>query len=267
MAKISAIAVCAAFSGALISTSAQAVVTTFASFSPLAGGSNVRWQNSDGAANGTGGSFYSIGSWSSTAAAARAVSFSFFQPSLASQVNGVTALFSMNAAAPSGNGVSLNNNVLTQGGTAGSMSFISTSAITINDRVYAAGSNLLTATFGNSSIAGARLGTTASFTGSDGAGDNVVFSSDFLDFTNAFDSDFNIAMTGVFSGLQATPTGASPNSALRTFRATAGGSFSTDMGDVVPPLPEPDSWALMVIGLGLVGTSLRRKARLPEITA
>lgn len=267
MGNLKDIAVYAALAGAFAATSAQGAVTTFASFSPLSTASNVRWQNSDGAANGTGGSFFTVANFGATTASAHAVSFSFLQPQL-SQVSGVTALFSMNAAAPTGNGVSIDGTTLTQQGVGGSFSFTSTTGITINDTFYAAGSNLLTATYANSTISGQRLGNTASYTGSSADGDGLIFTSDFIDFASAFDSDFNMALTGVFSGLQAAPTGPNPVSALRTFRATAGGQFSTDMGPVVPPLPEPDSWALMVVGLGLVGASMRRrKAGMPETTA
>lgn len=251
-----------AMAAALVTTvsvaPAHAVIITFATFSPLGTGANVRWANDGGSANtGTGGSLFSIGTPSSTAFNQRSVTFSFLQAGLSPFVTNATALFSLNASAPSGNPAQLFGGILVQDNIFGSFSFTSTSAITIGSTTYAAGSNFLTGTFGSTAIGGARNGTSASFSGSTAAGDTLTYTSDFLSFANVLDSDFSLFLNGVSPALQALPTSTTPNSALRSFSAVAGGNFSTDPAPDVLGVPEPMTWSLMISGFGFVGGAMR----------
>jgi len=99
--------------------------------------------------------------------------------------------------------------------------------------------------------------------------------------------NFNILLTGMalFSDADATPwngnetllnsVAGGPNSLGLTFGATGGGNMilqvsGTANGSLgglyngaisVSPVPEPETWAMMLIGAGLVGFQLRRRAK------
>ncbi|RYE92944.1 MAG: PEP-CTERM sorting domain-containing protein [Oxalobacteraceae bacterium] len=49
------------------------------------------------------------------------------------------------------------------------------------------------------------------------------------------------------------------------FNSTGGSAFSSALTLAVPPavtaVPEPASWAMMIVGMGLVGGSLRRRSK------
>ena len=241
---------------------------TFASFSPVGTSANVQWANSNGAAaTGTGGSFVSTATSSSSVAASRLVSFSFLDTRLAPYFTGINAAFTLNASVATGNAASFASGFLVQDSIGGSFSFKSVAPIVIGTTIYAAGANLLTGSFGGTAIAGQRRGTTALFAGSTDAGDTLVYTSDFLSFTNVSDSDFAISLGAVTPALNAAgPTGGTPTAALRTFRSVASGTFSTDPNPLitargVPAVPEPATWVMMLAGFGLVGGTLRSRVR------
>ncbi|MBV9097214.1 MAG: PEP-CTERM sorting domain-containing protein, partial [Frankiaceae bacterium] len=149
-----------------------------------------------------------------------------------------------------------------QRGIAGSFSFISTSAITVTGphfipHTYAAGSNLLSGSFSSSVLFGA--GSSASTNSSTLGGSTVTFTSDFLDFSNTVERDRGLTLTSIVPSL-GRHTGL--NGALNSFRATAGGQFSSDPAPLINGLavvPEPGVWLLMVAGFGLVGFAARRR--------
>ena len=268
MLKNLAIATVAAGTMLAAASPAQAVITTFASFSPIGSTANVRWTNSNGSvATGTGGKMTSIASATSTVLASRNVQFSFLGNSLSPFFTNATAAFTLNAIVPTGNPATLAAGFLIQEAVAGSFSFTTTSAVTIGSTTFAAGSNLLSATFGNTAIAGQRNGNTASFAGSTAAGDTLVYTSDFLSFTNVNDSAFAISLDSLFPGLQAVPTNGTPTRALRNFTAVASGTFSTDPAPIVTAIPEPAVWGLMIVGFGMVGIQTRRRSRTVTVVA
>lgn len=239
---------------------AQAAVFTFATYSALPGGANVEWLNSSANGIGTGGSFITTATSTSNTLASRNVSFSFLSSGLVPFVTDVTAAFTLNAGAPIGNIATLASGFLIQGGVNGTFSFKTTAPITIGATTFATGSNLLTGMFASTAIAGQRNGTTASFSGSTAAGDTLVYTSDFLSFANVDDTDFSISLSAVTPKLQAVPTTGKPTSALRTFRAVSGGSFSSDPEpSVTAAVPEPATWAMMLMGFGIVGAAMRRR--------
>lgn len=258
----------AAVLAAIASAPASAVITTFASFSPIGTAANVRWVNSGtNGSNGTGGKIYSTATGSSTVAGSRNVSFSFLQPAIAPFVTGHTAVFTLNGTVASGNPAALAGGFLVQKNFNGTMSFTSTSAITVSNTTYAAGSNLLSVAFGAAAITGARNSTSGSLSGSTSAGSTVLFTSDFLTFTNSLDQDFALSLTSIASPLQAIPSNGIPTRALRNFRAVAGGTFSSDPAPIVNAIPEPQVWGLLVIGFGMVGLQVRRRARQTVVVA
>jgi hypothetical protein len=183
------------------------------------------------------------------------------QSQLAPYISNVTARFSLNGVVANGNPASLIGGFLLQDNVVGGFSFRSTTGITIKSKFFAAGSNLLTATYGGGAIFGQRNGSSGSFSASTAGGDTVTYTSDFLNFTNVAASDFAISLTSVASPFQAVPSSGIPNRALRAFRGVASGTFSSDPAPIVTAIPEPQVWGLMILGFGMVGIQVRRRAR------
>ncbi len=248
-----------ALGAAMAAVPAQAVVTTFAAFSPIGGTANVRWVLTGATAAATQGSFYTTATGSSAAAAPRNVFFSFLQPGFGGTVTNVTARYSLNATTIVGTVATLGAGSLTQSTIAGTMSFLSTAPLTVNNITYASGSNLLTATFSNTQIQGVRGATSAGFTGSTLGGSTLTYTSDFLDFTQTVNRDFSLSLSSIAPGLNAIPTTLTPTRGLRSFRAVSSGTFSSDPAPLVNGVPEPEMWAMMIAGFGLVGLQLRRR--------
>ncbi len=246
MRLLSLIALAAAVSAA----PAAAVVTTFASFGPGAGGANVYFLNA-----GTSASFYTTANNTATTSGSRAVTFTFLQNAFNS-LGPVNAAWTL-AGTVTSTVATINGTNITQSNVAGSFSFISTSAIMLGTQSFAAGSNLLSGTFTNSTIAGARSGTAAGFSGSTPSS-MINYTSDFLTFVPGSNFDFSISLTQIAPTLNALPTAGTPTRALRTFRAVAGGQFSSDPAPI-PNVPEPAIWLQLITGFGLVGLAARRR--------
>lgn len=245
--------------GLFAATPSAAAITTFASFSPIGTGANLYFDN-DGTngANGTGGSLYTIATPATKTAGSVNVKFSFLQAAINPYVNDVTAKFTLLASVA--NTPAQTNGAgpvfLVQPGLTGSFSFLSTAPITIGSTTYAAGANLLSGVFNQGVIFGQRLGTSGSFSAASSSGATITYTSDFLTFGATVARDFSISLTSINAALQALPAGSTPTRALRTFKAVAGGTFSTDPA---PGVPEPQVWGLMIVGFGLVGLQVRRR--------
>jgi hypothetical protein len=268
----------AGFSAAMaFAAPAQAVITTFASFNAASAG-NVVWVN-DGTGgnsvtyrnNGTGGTIFTTGSGQAVRPASSvpggvAVSFSFLN-SLNSFISNLPAIFTLSATA-------VNSPVETafgfkfQENIAGSFSFLSDADVTIEGVTYGVGSNLLSGNFGLGTIAGQAGATSGALTSSVDGGGTIAYTSDFLNFASTTNRDLSLSLTSIVSlvnsvnrGLNnSSTTGVGPN-ALRSFRATATGSFSSDAAPIVTAIsaiPEPQSWAMLVIGFGMIGVGYRR---------
>ncbi|MFM9827641.1 MAG: PEPxxWA-CTERM sorting domain-containing protein [Sphingomonas sp.] len=240
-----AIALAASFAAA---TPASAVITTFANFSAGPGGANVQFLN---AASNRNAVFFTTATNSSTTLGARRVTFNFV-PSEFNAIGPVSALWSLSGAVTNTAAVIRGTNIF-QSNIAGSFSFISTSAITFGSTTYAAGSNLLSGTFTNATIAGQRNGSFGGFSGFTPVS-SITYTSDFLTFVPGSDYDFALALGEITPALNATPS-----SALSTFRAVASGQFSSDPAPIAA-IPEPATWAMMIVGFGLVGGALRRRS-------
>lgn len=275
----------AALSGA---APANALVTTFASFN-TAGNGNIVWANngtggttSTYRANGTGGSLFTYvppvsgGTFNPNGAAPGAVdvTFSFLQPALAAAVTNAAAKFTMNlsvANAPAAQQTVFNQTQIAQLGLSGSFSFKSAGAITIGANVFAAGSNLLTATLiSDQSIMGQNLATSGGLSAATSSGATITYTSDFLDFSNTVNRDASLSLSAITSLVNGQNRGlnqASADTALRSFRATATGSFSSDPAPTVTAIPEPATWGMMLAGFGLIGGMARRTGRVQRVLA
>jgi hypothetical protein len=236
----------AALAGLSAAMPAQAALTTFANFTGLNADAGVRFDN-----NGTGGSLYTIDTPMASTPGSRLVSFSFLQAALSS-VSGVTASFTMlsNTVSPA----QLMNGFLVQPNLTGAFSFLSTSAITVGNTTYAVGSNLLSGSFTDVSIAGQVNASSAGYGGSTSAGAAISYTSDFLTFAPNSAYDLSISLTSLAPLLAAVP-----GNALNSFSAYSTGSFSSEPAPAVNAVPEPSVWGLMIVGFGLVGVQARRR--------
>lgn len=250
---------------AAAATPALAVDTTFATFSAPNSDANVRYVNSgNGTGRTTDAKVYSTATKTSTVPGSVKVRFSFLEAPIAPYVTNLNALFTLNGFFPKGSPTATFGTTYIEQGFTGVMSFTTLAAITVGGphlapHTYAAGSNLLTVNFANAAFLGTLGGHTGSADGSVAAGDTVTMTSDFLDFSSTANRDLSLAFTSILPSL-AKNVGA--NHGLKTFRGVVGGQFSSDPAPIVNGVvPEPASWALMLVGVGLVGAGLRRRAR------
>ena len=85
-----------------------------------------------------------------------------------------------------------------------------------------------------------------------------------MKFASTGDKGFSLSLTSIFPTLSA-----SGGSGLNSFGAVSTGSFYSELtsGGGVGGVPEPASWALMLVGVGLLGGSLRdRRSRLTALS-
>ena len=109
--------------------------------------------------------------------------------------------------------------------------------------------NLLTVTFTGATLFGAG-GAGALLDSQPGLG-TVAYTSDFFDFTGMIAGDFSIGLSGITPGF--STTGAWTADSVGTFASDARGGGSGG-------IPEPATWAMMIIGFGGVGAMLRRRS-------
>ncbi len=120
--------------------------------------------------------------------------------------------------------------------------------------------NLLTITF-TAQLSGTLGGNTASLTADTLTGYSISYSSDFLSFSPNSGANFNIALTSWQTPFSALTTIAplSIDDATQNFNiATAAGAGSF-AGVPSISIPEPGSFVLAMIGLGLLGLAGRRR--------
>jgi len=259
--KALTIATAAALSLGVASASHAAV---FAQFSPDANTADYSWVQDAATTGGTLNSGNTTVAFGTTASAPGvSVHFSYFDPTL-SALGFIPATFRMSAtvvATPADEAPPASGNTWTQTEVSGTsatsqgFSFIyngptntnfNGSGLTLNH-----GANLLSGVFTNAWIQGA--GGSGSTNLTIGNGGHLTFTSDVLDlsaFSN-FDNEF------AFNLLSVTPSfgGVSGVTSLNSFTANGGGNFSAN-------IPEPGTWALMIMGFGGLGVVLRSRRRM-----
>lgn len=250
-------------------TPAAADVLTFATFSSITPIKNIRFVNS-GTATGRAedAQIYTTSTANANSAGATKVYFSFLQTGLSSFVNNVVADYALTASVAKGDMASIVAGYVIQPAVTGTMTFKSTAEITLASPYFAptsfaAGSNLLTVTF-NTGMAGSRNASSSTLSGSTEGGSTIQFTSDFLDFSDVSNTDLSTTFSAMTSLLQVAATG---NQSVTSFRATAGGQFSSDPAPmVVGIVPEPVSWAMMMAGFAMLGVAIRRHPRSGPLT-
>ncbi len=272
MVKFKHFASAAAFGLGLVAFSpASAVVTTFATFSAVNSLKDFRLVNvGNSATRAVDGMLYTTSTPNATTPGSVVVKFSFLQPQLNKYINNYNATFTYMASVAKNTPAQNVAGGVAQTGISGSFSFLTTSAITVSGpdfitHTYAAGSNLLSGTFSSSTLFGS--GSSAATSSSTTSGSTVVFTSDFLNFSNTVSRDRGLTLTAITPSLAA---GTAANKSLKSFRASVGGQFSSDPAPLINGLaivPEPATWALLVVGFGMVGIQTRRRTRSATVSA
>jgi hypothetical protein len=238
----------------LVAAPAQAAITTFGTSAP---GATLRFQNGAGS-----GSIFSVASAGDTTAGSANVGFSYNNTSIDSFVTSQPSTFTLNATTT--NGAEVAGPFFILRGFSGSFSFTNNAPIQIGGTFYAAGSNLLSATFTNANIFGLDGGTTTSFTSTNFG--TVDFTSDFVDFGDTTTRQFAFSLPSVSPALDINGQGN-----LESFAGGTTGSFSSDPAPTptfaVAAVPEPATWAMMIAGFGMAGLGLRRATKRPAAAA
>jgi hypothetical protein len=120
--------------------------------------------------------------------------------------------------------------------------------VVLNGHTVSAGANLLSGKFTNVWIQGVRLANAGAASDSDPTPGTITFTSDFLNFGTTVQRGLSWDLTSI------SPTiGFNAGKAMPSFNASIAGSFSAE------GIPEPMTWALMIMGFGAAGAMLRRR--------
>jgi hypothetical protein len=187
-----------------------------------------------------------------------AVTFGFLATNLTSYISTIPANIVFNATSANTNysSVLASFGVARQTNFTGALTITSTQAITIGKTTFAAGSNLLTANFTNATFLGVLGQQNAGLTADSKTG-TLVYTSDFLTFDNTVSRDFSFSFGAITPTLSSGTDPFTPTY-LQSFTSTPTGSFASDPAPLsLAVVPEPASWAMMMLGLGAIGMSLR----------
>jgi hypothetical protein len=126
---------------------------------------------------------------------------------------------------------------------------ISPATIGNNDRT-----NLLTINFVGLSLFGPTNGRTLGGISNSVSGDQITFTSDFLDFENTITRDFSLSFTSV------TPILHTEGSFLHSFSAAGTGTFDSDPPSLYSEVPEPTTLGMFGLGILLLSVYAKRRA-------
>jgi hypothetical protein len=222
--------------------SASAMATTFAEFKAVNSSDNFTWSNTGATA----------GSVSSGAM----VDFSYLTSTMSSPTD---LLANFNLTGSTTQAAGQGNGFVTQSGIDGgtfSFTYAGSTPFTYGGKTYTSGANLLSGTYTNAAIAGANGSQSGTFLDDSNAQGKVTFTSGLLKFDNSGDAGFSLSLTSIFPPLSAAEGGS-----LNSFDAVSTGSFYANLasGGGTGGVPEPASWALMLIGFGAIGAVTRRR--------
>ncbi|WP_156256244.1 PEPxxWA-CTERM sorting domain-containing protein [Sandarakinorhabdus oryzae] len=170
-------------------------------------------------------------------------------------ISGVAAKMTFNG---SGTSYAVNNSgsLWSQAFTGGTVSFQAVNAFTIGSTNVAAGANILTLSFTGGELSAIVPGTSGNALVSIPGDSFFNVSSAFLDFPPIKLTDFSISLANVIPGFTFSPGGLGGQANGRFSNFTARGS-----GDFTATVPEPETWAMLLLGFGLVGFARRRQVR------
>jgi len=232
-----------------ISSAAQAV--TFADYSATSSDPNISWTQSTNLTS---------GALSTTGVGASANTyFSFLTPALSS-LSDLQALFALTATAPAVDPAQTGFGQIAQQDLSGSFSFVYTGSapLVVGTHTYVTGADLLTGTFTGAEIIGPNCGSTGSVEDAIFSGGTVTLTSDIVKFSPVGDKALSVELTSVLPFL-----GANAGGSLGSFTAVSTGSFASDIaaGGGGGGVPEPVTWAMMLLGFGGIGMAARRARR------
>ncbi|MBC7505137.1 MAG: PEP-CTERM sorting domain-containing protein [Sandarakinorhabdus sp.] len=198
------------------------------------------------------------------------VSFSFINNSLAPYVSNVPAYLILSATSVAKANTAFG--LIGQDVLNGSFQIVLAHNLSIKNHPFVIGDKLLDGTFSSAVISGSLGSTSGGLSSSTLSGATLTFNdSQFLTFGNTVNRDFQIGVNSVTtSSNPMLNTGLSKlyqNSSLKSFTSSSQGTFSSDPAPVVVAVPEPEIWGLMVVGFGLVGVQVRRRARQSAVAA
>jgi hypothetical protein len=234
---------------AFVACPAQASqIVKFAEFQQVPGGPpdpNLFWKNGNLTQTSPDGTFFT-GSMGLPGAVP--IQFSFLTPALSS-VSNVSATLLIYDAGVTGVPATPAGPEWTQTGLVGKFKILyqGASDIVIGLTHYHTGATLLSGTFSDGVIN--IFGSTGATLVATSGGSLLSFKSDFMSFANTLERDLSLGMVSI--GPQ--PAGAKPGASLKSFKSNAIGEFS------LFAVPEPSTWAMMVVGAGLIGWSARRR--------
>ena len=217
----------------------------FAEFSqPSVAPANVFWSNPG---NTTSATFFTGTSISK--AASVPIEFSFVNNPAVSSVHNLDATLLIYSSGVTATPAASSSD---QKGVFGSFTINSVSDFFVGLTHYAAGTKLLAGDFSSGEIAGIPPGSVGAALAATVGGSVVHFSSDVAGAVKAhsFARDLVLNLDAITPVLDALP-----GKALKTFKANADGAFAQ-------AVPEPATWAMMIVGLGGIGAAVRRRRTL-----
>lgn len=226
-----------AVAAAALLASAPAHAVTFASFSPTSSSANISLTSGD------------------LASVEQSVWFQYLTPVMGAfgQLQATLTLDATQTAA------SVTGSTISATFDSGTFEFdyAGSTAITMGSTTINPGDVLLSGSFDGALFSAQKNGSSGGVADSILGGGNVSFdNNNFLTFNNLTDEGFSISMT---SGKPAFKV---ISGSLRDFSAVASGTFSADIiHEGGGGVPEPASWALMILGIGAVGFGVRSRAR------
>lgn len=146
-------------------------------------------------------------------------------------------------------------NLWSQAFTGGTVTFTSVGAFSFGSTNYAANTNILTLNFSGGEMSALVPGTSGNALVSiPGDGFSGV-TSDIFGFPPAFLTDFSITLANVIPGFSIGQggLGIQSNARFTNFTARGSGDFTAAM------VPEPGTWAMLLVGFGMVGFAARRR--------
>jgi hypothetical protein len=236
-----------------LSLAASAQAAVFADFTPDTNSPDYTWTRL--ANSGTGSQ---EGTLTSTNIATH---FSFLDPSLAALAF-LPATFNLTAAVSTPTPAVFASGAWTQNhlnSTGTGFSFIYSGPNTTIDghNLVQNVTVLLSGVFTDAYIQG--FGSSGSANLQSGGSASVTYSSDIIDFSKVVPGTTAFAL----NLLSVSPTfTAGTGKALRSFTANGGGNFSADIS-----VPEPATWAMMLIGFGGIGLTVRNRRRSAIVAA
>ena len=222
---------------------AGAITVTYANFAQSTNAKLFRYAR-QGPGAGTGNRLYTTAE-GSAAAGEIAVDFRYLVD-MPPALQGIQAAF-LSFDASTTETLTVNGDTSSQGGFSGTVSI--RRAVPLNGQ-----DNLLTINFGNATLFSLQGSGAATYTIAIPAGGSFMSqTSAFLDFGTVMAADFALSFSALTPKFQGEHGGYG-----ESFRANATGTFASSPPPSV--VPEPETWALLITGFGLVGYAARRRA-------